>query len=206
MKDVELRGVVLHRFYELRNRPERIMLRDLMSLENDIHRLANICDQLHQCRLIDWKSLKTYTSVGGIGKITARGVDVVEGTAAAPIGLIIEQRNISITGSSNVQIGNANNQFVNAPLKSCDLEKFVAELTSHLDELGLDPRQKTRVNAQLDALKVELSDNDSDPEIVRQALRTVRNVTEGAIASLIATAVQPTVWHWILGFLHSAAG
>jgi hypothetical protein len=30
--------------------------------------------------------------------------------------------------------------------------------------------------------------------IVEQAGRTLRNITEGAIESLLATAAQPTVW------------
>ena len=37
---------------------------------------------------------------------------------------------------------------------------------------------------------------DGDRVIVKQAGRTLRNITEGAIGSLIATAAQPTVWAW----------
>jgi hypothetical protein len=33
--------------------------------------------------------------------------------------------------------------------------------------------------------------------VVRQAGRTLRNIIEGAIGSLAATAAQPAVWHWI---------
>jgi hypothetical protein len=87
-------------------------------------------------------------------------------------------------------------------VKSEDLAKLVAELSAHLDELSLDTRQKQRAEAQLATLKAELM-GDADPEIVRQAGRTLRNLTEGAVASLIATAVQPTVWHWIHQMLAS---
>jgi hypothetical protein len=78
-----------------------------------------------------------------------------------------------------------------------DLARLVKELTTHLDELNLDVRQKQRAEAQIAALKAEL-DGDPDPAIVRQAGRSLRNITEGAIGSLLATAAQqPGVWHWV---------
>ena len=39
--------------------------------------------------------------------------------------------------------------------------------------------------------------DDPDPAIVRQAGRTLRNITEGAISGLLAAAIQPPVWLWI---------
>lgn len=39
--------------------------------------------------------------------------------------------------------------------------------------------------------------DDPDPVIVKQAGRTLRNITEGAIGSLLAAAAtQPEVWTW----------
>jgi hypothetical protein len=69
-------------------------------------------------------------------------------------------------------------------------------LTAHLNELNLDARQRQRAEAQIATLKAELA-GDPDFAIVRQAGRTLRNITEGAIGSLLATAAQPGVWHWI---------
>jgi hypothetical protein len=63
--------------------------------------------------------------------------------------------------------------------------------------LKLDPRQKQRAEAQIETLKAELA-GEPDQEIVKQALRTLRNITEGAIAGLLATAAtQPTAWQWV---------
>src|ERR1700722_11357092 len=76
-----------------------------------------------------------------------------------------------------------------------DLGRLVTEFSSHLDDLNLEARQKRKAEAQIATLKAQLSD-EPDPVIVRQAGRTLRNITEGAIASLIATAAQPTIWHW----------
>jgi hypothetical protein len=77
-----------------------------------------------------------------------------------------------------------------------ELLKFVTEFTQRLDELELNERQKQRVQAQLATLEAE-STSEPEAAIVKQAACALRNLTEGAIASLLATAVQPTVWSWI---------
>ncbi len=84
-------------------------------------------------------------------------------------------------------------------ISSQDLNRLVTEFSKHLDELNLDPIQKRRVEAQLATLKVEV-EGVPNTAIVVQAAHTLRNITEGAVASLIAAAAQPTIWQWI----HSA--
>jgi hypothetical protein len=76
------------------------------------------------------------------------------------------------------------------------IARLVAEFTGHIEELHLEPREKQRAEAQISALRAELA-GDPDPAIVTQAGRTLRNITEGAVGSLIATAAQPGVWHWV---------
>jgi hypothetical protein len=81
-----------------------------------------------------------------------------------------------------------------------DLARLVTDLSKHLDELNLDARRKQRAEAQIATLKAELAgepDGEPDSTIVRQAGRTLRSITEGAIGSLVATAAQPSVWQWI---------
>jgi hypothetical protein len=87
-------------------------------------------------------------------------------------------------------------QIVDMVVSTQDLARFVAEFETHIDELRLDERQKQRAEAQITTLKAELA-GDPDPLIVKQAGRTLRNITEGAIGSLLATAAQPAVWRWI---------
>jgi hypothetical protein len=76
-----------------------------------------------------------------------------------------------------------------------DAAKLIAGLAQHLNELNLDPHQTKQAEAQIATIEAQLADEESDPVIVRQAGRTLRNLTEGAIRSLLATAVQPTIWH-----------
>ncbi len=77
-----------------------------------------------------------------------------------------------------------------------NIARLVTELTTRLDELDLDTGQKQLARAQIATLQAELQ-GDPDPTIVKEAGRTLRNLTEGAISSLIASAVQPGVWHFV---------
>jgi AbiTii len=80
--------------------------------------------------------------------------------------------------------------------ESQDLARLVTDFSEHLDELSLDEQQMRKAKAQIATLQAQISD-EPDPLVVRQAGRTLRNITEGAIGSLLATAAQPTVWHWV---------
>lgn len=205
MKDGELRGVVLKRFYEVRNHPPGLVnpvtLPGLDSIDHVW--LFNICEQLHEYGLLQWTLVGSTTTVGGMGHISARGVDVVEGTTSSPITVILQDHSISVAGSSNVQIGDSNVQHVN--ISTPDLSRLVSEVTGHLDELNLDARQKQRAEAQIAALRAELNAGEKpDGGIVRQAGRTLRNITEGSIGSLLAAgASNPTVWQWVHHMLQS---
>lgn len=77
-----------------------------------------------------------------------------------------------------------------------ELARLVAEFIAHLGELKLGAAQEQKVRAQIATLEAQLTD-EPDRVIVRQAGRTLRNITEGVIASLVATAAQPSVWAWV---------
>lgn len=83
---------------------------------------------------------------------------------------------------------------VHVPIQ--EIAKFANDFADHLDELNLTARQKQRAEAQLAILRAEAT-AELDIGIVRQAARTLRSITEGAIGSLLATAAQPAIWHWI---------
>ena len=52
-----------------------------------------------------------------------------------------------------------------------------------------------KAKAQIATIQAQLADDEPDGRIIAQAGRTLRNITEGAIGSLIAAAVQPGIWH-----------
>jgi hypothetical protein len=136
MTDGALRGEVLKKFYAVRNQPAILAPQNLPgieTLETDYNRLINICEQLGQHGLLQWVSANSLTSVGGMSRITARGVDVVEGTARASIAITFHDRRISVTGSSNVQIGDSNTITQSGfGIGTDDLKRLVTELVQHL--------------------------------------------------------------------------
>ena len=114
MKDTLLRGIVLAKYYERRReqfftpKPEDF---EVLISQEDI--LAISC-QLSEHNLIEWKVLKSFGNVqAGLGKIRAFGIDVVEGEATSDIKVeFVQNKTVNITGSSNVIVGNNNQQHV----------------------------------------------------------------------------------------------
>ena len=99
-------------------------------------------------------------------------------------------------------VNSAQNQTVTYNAQDiADLGRLVSEIAAHIDELGLDTRQKQKAETQIATIKAQLMD-EPDPVIVKQAGRMLRNITEGAIGSLLATAAQPTVWVWVHEIMH----
>lgn len=114
MKDTEMRAIVLGKFYDNRGQrhwyPTEADIDPPLTLA-DIDRIA---DQLQQHGLLDLKSTKNGTGTGrlfhaAMGKITASGIDVVEKTAAPPLPMEwVQQKHVTIVGSSGVVVGDNN--------------------------------------------------------------------------------------------------
>lgn len=164
MKDKELRGLVLERFYALRNSGDPVQLAQIVSVApNDLVQLTNVCDQLAEYGLIEWNPLKSLAGViGGIGRITARGVDVVDGDVSSPITVTLHDHSITVSGSTNVQIGNANS------IQNVDISKVMEAI----DRSTASPEQKEEAKS----LWARLTNNAAFAAIV------------GAVVTLAGTA------------------
>ncbi len=111
VKDSDRRAVMLKKFYEARHVRGRFISMPVDPTASEEERLiaANICGQLAESGLIEWKPLLG-PGIEGAGRITSHGIDVMEGNAPPPIAITIDSRQYSIHGSSNVQIGEGNAQ------------------------------------------------------------------------------------------------
>jgi hypothetical protein len=76
-----------------------------------------------------------------------------------------------------------------------DLRSLIEVFKKNINDLALDAVAKQKAKVQIETIKLQIED-EPDLVIVKQAGSTLRNITEGAIGSLIATAAQPTVWAW----------
>lgn len=77
-----------------------------------------------------------------------------------------------------------------------ELKRLTHELAEHLVDLKLTREDQRTVEAQLATISAQITDTPN-PVIVREAAKTIRNLTEGAIGNFIAAATQPTVFGWI---------
>lgn len=151
-------------------------------------------------------------SIPNSARINGAGVDAIEGAQRRPdqpssdfpsvsYNIVYNTMNVGTMSNSPVQQGGVHstqNQTVRYSTQDIsDLGHLVSEFTAHLSELQMDVRQRQKAEAQIATLRAQLSD-EPDPVIIKQAGRTLRNITEGAIGSVIATAAtQPAVWAWV---------
>jgi hypothetical protein len=87
-------------------------------------------------------------------------------------------------------------QTTNTFIDQSDLARLVVDLKKHLPELNLGTQPRQRAEAQIAVLEAELV-GEQDQTIIRQVGQSLRSITEGAIGSLLAAAVQPSLWQWI---------
>ena len=95
MRDDELRGAILQRFYDHRHRG-LLQLADILAAVYPAEPLlvASVSERLAQAGLIEWKTSRSMAAVGGLGRITPVGVDVVEGHREPSIRLALRDRGV----------------------------------------------------------------------------------------------------------------
>src|SRR5262249_35467754 len=118
MQDTEARGLILRCLYDLRHKIRFVNQSDFnikkIAVEKQI--VPNILEQLAQKNLIEWNPQQgvrgSYLMYDA--RITADGVDVIEGTKPPPIDITfpitIGDNSTNIQGVSNFQIGKGNIQ------------------------------------------------------------------------------------------------
>jgi hypothetical protein len=138
MNDKELRSELLQLLYEKRSDPwTTIGMNAIQNREQS--EVIRIAQQLAEYGLIEFKMLNRH--MGGQARISARGVDVIEGSTAPPIAMTIDQRQtIHISAPSNVQIGDNNIQQV---------QSSVVSLVSAIEKSSGTPEQKAEAKGLL---------------------------------------------------------
>jgi hypothetical protein len=158
--------------------------------------------------LVD-KNLITPFNIPTVARVNARGVDAIEAAQLQPDkttsifpSVTYNTINVAHMVSSTIQQAGAGSTITTSYSVEAveNLSKLVAVFESRLGELKLDEAKERAARAQVATIKAQLAD-EPDPVIVNQAGRTLRNITEGAIGSLVATAAQPEIWHWVQGVM-----
>ncbi len=86
-------------------------------------------------------------------------------------------------------------------LSNDDIASFVRLLSENISELKLSLSDQKKVEAQLVTINAQLS-TDPDLSIIEKAGKTIKNILEGTIASLLANDLRLTeTWVKIQSFL-----
>ncbi len=140
-------------------------------------------------------------------RISAAGIDAIESASKHPNqpiaqfpGATFNILKIDRAYNSNVQqAGGQSSQIQNSTGSKDsgdDLSRLIAILRAHFSELRLGEAEKRKAWAQVETLSAQLTD-EPNPVIVQEAGRTLRNIIEGAVGSLVASATQPAIWQWV---------
>ena len=103
----------------------------------------------------------------------------------------MEKSSIQQAGSHSTQV-----QTVNYGEQDLADLKRVKLIEENFGQLKLDEAATKRAKAQIATLKAQLTD-EPNPTILKEAGKTLRNITEGVIAGLITTATQPSTWQFV---------
>jgi hypothetical protein len=114
MKDSDLRGIILQKYYDRRRQGMTTLApEDFDDIIGSFEYLDVIraSEQLSEHGLIEWKSVQDHNgdTCQGVGKISAFGVDIIEGEQSTHLSINLDySKNITVRSSSNVQIGDGN--------------------------------------------------------------------------------------------------
>ena len=70
-----------------------------------------------------------------------------------------------------------------------DVRKLIELLRGNIDALGVGPREKDQLQADLAAIEPQLTAPQPNPGMLREGLRSIRTILEGAGGNLIASGV-----------------
>tara|TARA_R110001583_G_C5601209_1_gene404528 strand:+ start:78 stop:650 length:573 start_codon:yes stop_codon:yes gene_type:complete len=155
MKDNELRGVILQKYYERRRSPLSMFKENDFDPQISKEDILHISEQLSQHHLIDWKPIKNGARlVDGGGKITADGIDVIENKGKNSSIQIHIPQSININNSNGVQIGNDNTQTLTI-LSQDNLQLFKKIESTVNNELSTSA-EKEEILSKLKALESSL--------------------------------------------------
>lgn len=149
MKDVQLRGLVLQKLYDKRAEHEVVLTSENFDSLITFAEISRICQQLHEHEMIEANFV---CALGGVpvlisSSITARGIDVIESESSPDLRIdFMGNSAISVTGSSNVVIGNNNAQHI---------QQNFQEIIRAIDSSNATPEQK----AEAKGLIRQLLDN-----------------------------------------------
>lgn len=131
MTDDKLRGAYLRKLYDERESGDFVFFPKGYATDEQKRETSRICRQLAESGLIEWKPLAP--NEGGMGRITGWGTKIIEGKSQSPIAITFHHNPVTVTHSSNVQVGNSNALNVNID---------IAKINAAIDNSNVSEQEK----------------------------------------------------------------
>lgn len=142
MKDTDLRGIILQKFYEERRAVNFFPKPSDFNPVLDVVDMVRISQQLKDHHLLDVQIRRFHDGSGVVGgRISAHGVDVVEGEVNPEIKVhFVQNHTVNISGSSNVVVGDHNQQ---------NVTHHIEGLIKAIDSSNATPADKAEAKSRL---------------------------------------------------------
>lgn len=188
----------LHRLYE-RTDGDYYALEDMWEVGADVGLTRDETDRAME--YLNGEGLATHRALGGAVAITHAGLREVEralSTPEAPTHYFPAVINVlqvqSMVGSQIQQGSNGSTQTQSQSITQNELaaiQALVTALQSELGTLGFGAEAKAEADAEIQTLKAQLQSSKPKSNIVRESLKTLRNLVEGVASNAVAADILP---------------
>jgi hypothetical protein len=190
----EKRFRILNRLYEVSsgNQFVHVNVWDLGKEIGISHEDTNVITQY-----LEGEGLLEGVAMGGGIAITHYGVKQVEEALSAPtrptryFPPVLNIINIHRMEGSQIQQGNIDSNQIMQPTQAGleSLDRFLVLLAARLPELNLSTDAGVDMTADIQTLEAQRSSTHPKGTIIRESLRSIRTVVEGAAGSVAATEI-----------------
>jgi hypothetical protein len=188
----------LHRLYE-RTSGDYHALEDMFEVGADVGLSRNETGLVMQ--YLDGEGLATHRAIGGAVAMTHSGVLEVERALSKPetpthyfppvVNILHVQ---SMVGSQIQQGTHGSTQSQTQSISQNDtaaIQALLTQLQENLGQLGLTPEALDEAESELQTVEAQLRSSKPKQAILRESLRTLRNLVEGVASNALAAGVLP---------------
>ncbi len=146
---------------------------------------------------LEGKKLLKFEGLGGYYSITHHGVVQVEdalsnrdqSTHYFPPVVNIMNFHGQVSHAAFQQGTHDSTQTASFTTQQQDLCSILNEIKQSIDALGLDMQQQSDIRAEIGTIEAQLTSSKPKYSVITECLKSLRNILEGAVGSLIASGI-----------------
>jgi hypothetical protein len=188
----------LNRLYE-RTGGDYFALEDMWAVGADVDLTREETQRVMD--YLNGEGLATHRAIGGAVAITHAGLREVERALSAPeapthyFPAVVNVLQVQSMVGSQIQQGtHGSTQTQSQSITQNDvaaIQALLAAMQSNLTALGFNAESRTEAEAEIQTLKAQVQSNRPKPVIIRESLKTLRNLVEGVASNAVAAGILP---------------